>query len=91
MAARNDDRDSPAHMRETQVEQRIALAVRKQELFRVVGQNADPVDALCEHAIEYATLSFEIQLAGLREWRRCNREYPRERSGRAHVCSSSSC
>jgi hypothetical protein len=87
MAACNDNRDAAAHVRETYVEKRVALVVRKQELFRVVGEDTNAVDALIDHAIEHTTLSVDVKLAGYREWRRCNRKRPRERSGKVHAFS----
>src|SRR6478672_11413780 len=75
MTARDDDRDAAIHMRKAHVEQYIALAVRQQELLRIVGENADAVDLLVDHAVEHAALAVEIDVTGIGERRRGNREH----------------
>ena len=64
----------PAHLRQAQIEQRVALGVRQQELLGVVGQDADAVDALVDHAIEDAPLPVEVEIAVVGEWRRRDRK-----------------
>ena len=63
MAARHDDRHAAGDVREAQVEQRVALGVGQQELLGVVGEDADAVDALVDHAVEHAALAVEVEVA----------------------------
>ena len=51
----------PATCARHSVEQRVALGVRQQELLRIVGEDADAVDALVDHAVEHAALAVEIE------------------------------
>ena len=73
MAARDDDRHATGDVREAQRKQRVALRIRKQELLRVIGKDADAVDALVEHAIEHAPLTVEVEPAVAVERRGSNR------------------
>ena len=41
----------------------LALVVGEQELLGVVGEDADAVDALVDHAVEHAALAVEVELA----------------------------
>ena len=81
VAARHDDRNTPADVRHADVEQRAALGVGQQELLRIVGEDADAVDALVDHAVEHAALAFEVDVAGLGEGRRRDRKDSREGLG----------
>ena len=56
----------PATCVEAEVEQRVALVVGQQELLGVVGEDADAVDALVDHAVEHAALAVEVEVAGRR-------------------------
>ncbi len=49
-------------MREAQVDQRSAFVVGEQELLRIVGQDADAIHALVDHAIEHAPLALEVDV-----------------------------
>ncbi len=51
----------PLTWRQAEVEQRVALVVGQQELLGVVGEDADAVDALVDHAVEHAALSVEVE------------------------------
>ena len=44
----------------------VALRVGEQELLGIVGEDADAVDALVDHAVEHAALTVEIEVAGRR-------------------------
>ena len=81
MAAGDDDGHAGGNVRDADIDQRVAFRVGKQKLFGIVGENADPVDALVDHAVEHATLSADVQLAGLGERCRRDREDSRERLG----------
>jgi len=68
-------------VRQTNVEQRVALIVGEQELLRIVGEDTDAVDALIDHAVEHAPLAGDVQLPGLGEGRRRDRKNSRVRHG----------
>ena len=69
MARRDDDRHAGLDVRQAEIEQRVALGVGQQELLGVVGEDADAVDALIDHAVEHAALAVEVELALGRERR----------------------
>ena len=56
----------PATCDDAQIEQHVALRVGEQELLGIVGEDADAVDALVDHAVEHAALALEIEVAGWR-------------------------
>ncbi len=56
----------PATCVETKIEQRRALRVGQQELLGIVGQDADAVDALVDHAVEHAAHPGQIEVAIVR-------------------------
>ena len=41
----------------------VALVVGEQELLGIVGEDADAVDALVDHAVEHAALAVEVEVA----------------------------
>ena len=43
-----------------------ALVVGQQELLGIVGEDADAVDALVDHAVEHAALPVEVEVADRR-------------------------
>ena len=53
----------PATCVEAQRRAAVALVVGQQELLGVVGQDADAVDALVDHAVEHAALAVEVEVA----------------------------
>ncbi len=63
MAAGHHDGNAPGDMLKTDFRQDPPLLVGQQELFGIVGQNADSVDALVDHAVEHAALAFDINVA----------------------------
>ena len=71
----DDHRHAAGDVREAQVEQRVALGVGQQELLGVVGEDADAVDALVDHAVEHAALPVEVEVAGVGERRRRDGEH----------------
>src|SRR5665811_2041595 len=75
MAAGDDDRTATGDIGKAEFGQRVPLMVGEQELLGVVCQHTDPVDALIEHAVEDAALPFEVEVAGGRERRRCDRKH----------------
>ncbi len=77
VAAGDDHRHAARDLGETQIEQGIALAVREQELLRVVGQDADAVDALIDHAVEHPALAVRVERARRGERGRRDREHAR--------------
>jgi hypothetical protein len=85
MAASDDYRHAAGNVRKADIDQRVALRVGEQKLFGIVGENADPVDALVDHAIEHAALPVDVDLAGLDERRRRDRKDSCERFGRVHA------
>jgi|GEM_PF-5755648 len=91
MAACDDHRHTASHVRKAQLDERAPLFVRKEELLRVVGQDANAVDALVDHAIEHAALTFEVKFTRLGEGRRGNGKNAAQRLGNSlHLnCSSS--
>ncbi len=56
MATGDDNRDAAADVGETKLQKRVALGIREQELFRVVGEDTNAVDTLSDHAVEHAPL-----------------------------------
>ena len=52
-------------MPQRDVLQDVALLVVEQELLGVVGEDADAVDALVDHAVEHAAHAVEIEVAVL--------------------------
>ena len=66
---------------EADVEQCGALLVGEQELLRIVGEDADSIDTLVDHAVENAALTFEVDRARLGERRGCDGKDPGERFG----------
>ena len=69
MAARDNHRNAPGHVREAQVDERRPLVVGQQELLGIIGEHADAVHTLVDHAIEHAPLAVEIEIARHREGR----------------------
>ena len=53
----------PATCSRREIEQNVALVVGQQELLGVVGQDADAVDPLVDHAVEHAALAVEVEIA----------------------------
>jgi hypothetical protein len=88
VAARHDHRHAPGHVREAEVQQHIALVVRQRELLRVVGEDADAVVLLVDHAVEHAPLALEVDVAAVGERRRDDREHAGERSRHAHASTA---
>ena len=48
-------------MAETQLCQGGSFGVREKKLLRVIGQNANAIDALVDHAVEHAPLTVFVQ------------------------------
>ncbi len=67
VGAGDDHRHPPRHMLQTQPGQGFPFNVGEQELFRIVGDDTNAVDALVDHAIEDALLPFQIQFSGFSE------------------------
>ena len=63
MADGHDDRGPAIDMFDAQPGQLLALVIGEQELFGEVGENADPVHPLENHAIESAALSLQVKRA----------------------------
>ena len=59
----------PATCARQSVEQRAALRVGQQELLGVVGEDADAVHALVDHAVEHAPHARQVEVARRRERR----------------------
>ena len=72
VTAGDDNRDAPGNMRQAEIHQRIALVIREQELLGIVGEDADAIDPLVDHAIEHAVLTVEVELARFGKRRRRN-------------------
>lgn len=58
-------------MLKAQLEKIVALFVGKRELLGVIGKNANAVDTLVNHAVQYPLLSLPVDIAGFgkRGWR----------------------
>jgi hypothetical protein len=78
MTAGDDHRHAAGDVCQANVEQHVALIVGEEELLRIVGEDADAVDALVDHAVEDATLAGEVQLTRFGEWRRRDGKNSRE-------------
>ncbi len=77
VAAGDDHGHAARDMGETEIEQGSALGIGEQELLRVVGQDADAVDALIDHAVEHPALTLRIEIACRGERGRRDREHAR--------------
>ena len=79
-------------MRQAQFGQPIALRVGEHELFGGVGEDANAVDALIDHAIEHPPLPIEIDLTRFGEGSGRNRQHAAKGrlrlAGRVEVDSS---
>ena len=82
MAAGHDDGHLAIHVLEAHGLQQPPFLVGEKELLGVVGEDAQTVDALVDHAVENAALAFEVKRAFIVEWRRNDREDPA--IGRCH-------
>jgi hypothetical protein len=69
VAAGDDDRHPAGDVGQAQLDQRRALFVGEQELLGIVGQHADAVHALVDHAVEHAPLTVEVEITLRRERR----------------------
>ena len=63
MAAGHDHRHAAGDMGEAEIGERVALCVGEQELLGIIGENADAVDSLVDHAVEHAPLPVEVDVA----------------------------
>ena len=81
MAACHNDRNTRADVRQACIEQRVALRIVEQKLFRIVGENADAVDTLIDHAAQHAALSFDVDIPRIGERRRRDRKHASEGLG----------
>ena len=61
MAGRDDDRNAPGGAVEARVLNRGAFLVGQQELLGEIGEDADAVDALVDHAVDHAPLAFKVE------------------------------
>src|SRR5204863_2067045 len=69
VAAGDDHRNAPGDVGQAQLRQPVALLVGKEELLREVREQADRVDALVDHAVEYSPLTVVVDVAALGEGR----------------------
>jgi hypothetical protein len=60
---------------EADTHQLVSLSIAQQELLGIVGDNAKPIDALVDHAVEHPALTIEVECPGIIEGGRDNREY----------------
>ena len=58
-------------MLKAQPEKSVALFIGKRELFGVIGENADTVDSLVDHAVQHPLLCLPIDITGF--GKRCRR------------------
>jgi hypothetical protein len=65
MAACDDHRHAAGDVCEARSVSVSRSASRQQELLGIVGQDADAVDALVDHAVEHAPLAVEIDVAAV--------------------------
>ena len=72
MADRHNHRHTARDMLQTQPRQGFAFRVRQQELFGVIGKDADTVAALIDHTIHDAAIAVIVQCAIGIEGRRCD-------------------
>ena len=75
MAAGDDHRHAAGDVRQAQIKQQVALRVREHKLLRIVGENADAVNSLVDHAVEHAPLTLKIEVAGRAEGGRRDRKH----------------
>jgi len=61
MADRDDHRHPSRDMRKAEPGQRFAFFIRDQELFGEIGEDADPVDTLIDHAVEHPGHAGQIE------------------------------
>ena len=72
MAAGRDHRHTPGDMLDAEPQQGITLVVGEQELFRVVREDADAVNALINVAIQDPALTIKINFTLF--GKRCRRD-----------------
>ena len=58
----DDDRDAARDVLETEPGEGLALLVGEQELLGVVREDAEPVRALVDHAVDRPLLTLEVEL-----------------------------
>ena len=75
MRGRHDDRDPSGDVLQHGGQDGVALLVGEHELLREVREDAQPLRAGIDHAIDGALLAFEIEAAVGIEHRRNHREH----------------
>src|SRR6266702_4334530 len=74
MAACDNHRNPAGHVRQAELEQRLALGIGQKELLGKVRQDADAVDALIDHAVEHAAHAVEVEVTVVMKRYRRSRE-----------------
>jgi hypothetical protein len=74
VACGDNDGDPSSHLFEAKIEQNLALAIGQGELLGIIGQDANAVDPLVDHAVEHPALAIQIEIAIRRKRRRRDRE-----------------
>src|SRR4030095_15876894 len=79
VAAGDDHRHPPPYVGEREIEQNGALLIGEQELLGVVGEDADAVAPLVDHAVEHPALAVEVEIAVVTKRRRRDRHHAPDR------------